>query len=122
MERSSRLQPGFCCIVLYYVSIHSVSCSAQREENSHGRSKRGTWLRGPTFEQLCKTADGNLSTAALTDQHSCSHVVNSLLPHVEKLPYPLRRPDHEAELSKLNEENAFNKNALDSYGARFSFM
>ena len=46
----------------------------------------------PTLEQLCRTADGNLFTAALADP---GHVLNPLLPPVKTLPYSLRPRPHD---------------------------
>lgn len=45
-----------------------------------------------TLEQLCKTADENLFTAALMEM---GHVLNLLLPPVEILPCSLRPRGHD---------------------------
>src|ERR1043165_1847590 len=49
-------------------------------------------VNNPTLEQLCRTADGNLFTAALADP---GHVLNLLLPPVKTLPYFLRPRLHD---------------------------
>ena len=53
----------------------------------------------PTLEQLYRTADGNLFTAALADP---SHVLNPLLPPVKTLPYSLRPRPHDRIVPKAD--------------------
>jgi len=56
-------------------------------------------------------ADGNLFTAALTDQ---GHVLNPLLHSVKTLPYSLDPREHDRIRptgGQLDEGNVFNKNA-----------
>jgi len=88
----------------------------QKENIGEGWSRQSLELDELTAQGdkvTCKTADGNLFTAALSDPGGPGHVLNPLLPTVKTVLYSLGWHNRIVQqVDKFDEENVFNKNAL----------